>query len=72
MADDGTPDLDDLLERISVMSPGQLEPDIDHGTADHPRGWRGVVNEYGVIAYFGDENEAFRYRLDLINRRLNG
>ena len=57
--------LDDLLEDISVMEPHMWEND------DGPKGWYAVCDERGIIAYFGDENDAYRFRLDLINRRLN-
>lgn len=35
-------------------------------------GWFYVANEIGVCAYFGKEEDAFRFRLAEINRRLNG
>jgi hypothetical protein len=59
-------DLDTLLEEITVQEIDGREigtPCVD--------GWFGVANEEGIFAYFGDENEAFKYRLDYINRILN-
>lgn len=35
-------------------------------------GWWAVVDDNGAYAYFGKEEDAFRFRLDEINRRLNG
>ena len=34
--------------------------------------WWAVSNENGIIAYFGKEEDAFRFRLAEINRALNG
>lgn len=60
--------LDDLLELI------QVETDIiDLRDGQHNvDGWFGVSNEEGIIAYFGTQEEAFSYRLNYINRVLNG
>lgn len=60
-----TQSLDDLLEEFSVYPPGQWENDI--GPAD----WFAVSNGDGIIAYFADENDAYSFRLDKINRILN-
>lgn len=57
--------LDNLLESISVMPPGHWENN------DGPRDWWAVVNDDGIIAYFGREEDAFRFRLDYINALLN-
>jgi hypothetical protein len=54
-----------LLEEIEVMGPGMWENE------DGPKGWYAVSNTYGIIAYFPEEKEALRYRLDYINRLLN-
>lgn len=35
-------------------------------------GWFYVANEEGVCAYFGKIEDALRFRLAEINRRLNG
>lgn len=58
--------LDELLETWSVYGPGVWEND------DGPHGWRAVANDDGIVAYFGTESDAFRFRLAEINRALNG
>jgi len=57
--------LDDLLDSISVHSPGFWENETG------PKDWWAVSNEEGIIAYFGKETDAFFFRLALINARLN-
>ena len=57
--------LDELCDDISVMEPGMWEND------QGPDGWFAVTNTDGIIAYFGNERDAFRFRLDYINRILN-
>ena len=57
--------LDNLLEDISVIDPYEWENE------NGPVGWFAVCNEEGIIAYFMNETDAYRFRLDLINRRLN-
>ena len=59
--------LDYWLDTITVIEPGTLEPKYNVG----PPGWWGVSNEHGIVAYFGKEKDAFRFRLAEINRRLN-
>ncbi len=62
--------LDDLLEVWSVMAPGQWENEASDSIIGD---WYAVVNdEKGIIAYFGDEQDACRFRLSEINRVLNG
>lgn len=58
--------LDDLLETWQVFEPGMWENDTG------PKGWYAVANDDGIIAYFGNEADAFRFRLAEINRELNG
>lgn len=54
-------DLDQALDEFSVMD------------ANPPMtGWFAVVDEDGINAYFSTQQAAYRHRLDLINRRLNG
>lgn len=60
------PDLYARLSEWSVHDPGMWEND------DGPEGWYAVSNHQGIVAYFHDENDAYRYRLDQINRDLNG
>lgn len=55
----------DLLESISVMGPGDWENESG------PANWWAVVSDDGIIAYFGEETDALRFRLDYINRILN-
>lgn len=57
--------LDDLLEEISVVPPGQWENEFG------PKGWYAVCNNEGIIAYFNKENLAFGFRLWYINSILN-
>jgi hypothetical protein len=56
--------LDELLEEISVLD------EWDNQTKGL-EGWFAVTTDLGIIAYFGEESEAFRFRLDYINRILN-
>lgn len=60
------PSLDDLLEEWSVLEPGMWENDSD------PKDWYAVCNQDGIIAYFSNESDAYRFRLSEINRILNG
>jgi hypothetical protein len=56
-------DIDDLFEIIAVDAPGLW--DNEHG----PKGWWAVSHaDVGIVAYFMDETDAFRFRLDWINR----
>lgn len=56
--------LNELLEEISVLD------DWDNQTSGLD-GWFAVATDLGIVAYFGSEPEAFRFRLDYINRILN-
>ena len=58
--------LESLLDEWSVLVPGQW--DNDQG----PKDWYAVCDDEGIVAYFGDEATAFRFRLSEINRILNG
>jgi hypothetical protein len=61
-----TKDLDELLEDVSVLSPGMWENDSG------PSDWYAVCNDDGgIIAYFWKEVDTYRFRLDYINRILN-
>ncbi len=53
------------LDAVQVCAPGMWEN--DQGPSD----WFAVVNDDGIIAYFGDETDALRFRLDYINRQMN-
>lgn len=58
--------LDNLLESVFVLDPGVWANDIG------PKDWYAVgTDDDGVIAYFFRESDAYRFRLDYINRKLN-
>lgn len=57
--------LDELLDEISVLSPGQWDNE------DGPKDWYAVCTEKGIVAYFGKEIHALNFRLQLINQKLN-
>ncbi len=58
--------IDELLANWQVDMPGMWENDTG------PKGWWGVSNDdEGIVAYFFREVDAFRFRLDMINRELN-
>lgn len=58
--------LDSLVKDWSVSEPGAW--DNDQG----PLGWYAVLNTEGIVAYFQNGADAFRFRLAEINRALNG
>ena len=60
-------DLDDLLDEISVFHPGQWANEHSPTLGE----WYAVCDEEGIRAYFGKEEDAFFFRLALINARLN-
>lgn len=60
------PALGALLETRSVMPPGAWEND------QGPEDWYAVCNDEGIVAYFADSTDAFRFRLSEINRALSG
>lgn len=60
--------LDSLLENIGVLEPGMW----DNAAAGVIGDWYAVVNDEGIIAYFGKQSDAYRFRLAEINRVLNG
>ena len=61
--------LNELLEEISVQEIDEKVAALNN--IQDLVGWFGVVTDLGIIAYFGNEREAFRFRLDYINRILN-
>lgn len=63
-------DLDALLDEWAVHVPGMWENEL----SDHPllKDWYAVSNTNGIVAYFGKEEDACRFRLAEINRELNG
>lgn len=62
-------DLDYYLEEIAVQ---EVDSDLAiNNKIPNLIGWFAVINEEGIIAYFGIEKDAFRFRLDYINIILN-
>ena len=57
--------LDELLEEITVCDEWENE------SSKSLEGWFAVVTDLGIVAYFGSEQDAFRFRLDYINLILN-
>lgn len=59
--------LEEALARFDVHPPGSLPYDAIPG-------WWGVSDAEagGIVAYFGEEIDACRYRLAEVNRALNG
>lgn len=61
-------DIDYWLDEYHVYLPEEL-----NNYPDGLRGWYAVESpEQGIMAYFANESDAFRFRLSEINRRLNG
>jgi hypothetical protein len=59
--------LEQWLEDVDVLPPGMWD------NTEGPVGWHAVMTESdgGIIAYFSNEVDAYRFRLDYINRKLN-
>jgi hypothetical protein len=57
--------IEETLEKWQVIAPGQWENE------DGPEDWWAVENDNGIVAFFGDEVDANRYRLWMVNRDLN-
>lgn len=55
----------ELLDEWQVHGPGMWENE------EGPAGWFAVSNDEGIVAYFGNEDDAFHWRLAMINRILN-
>ena len=50
-----------------------MEPGLwENESSPHLKDWFAVSNNEGIIAYFGREDDAYMFRLDYINRILNG
>jgi hypothetical protein len=60
----------DLLDVWAVHDPGMWENELSPLLKD----WFAVSSDDagGIVAYFAEEKDAYRYRLDQINRELNG
>lgn len=57
--------IDYWLDEIGVSPAEFMDP------MEYPKVWFVVTDLFGVVAAFATEEEAMRYRLDLINRILN-
>lgn len=66
--------LDDAYDEIVVDGPGTFEGPGPWDTSEHAihHTWWAVSDGNRTLAFFASERHAFRFRLDLINRRLNG
>lgn len=64
-------DLDYWLDNITVTEVDDYHNEVNDYKLSGVLGWFYVADDTGVIAYFGKENDAFHFRLDLINRKLN-
>lgn len=60
--------LESLLQEIDVMRVAELD---NHNGNPMLEDWFAVSDTNGIIAYFGEIEEALHYRLDYINRILN-
>lgn len=60
--------LDQLLEEVDVLSPGMWYNEL---SSTEMSGWWVVCTAEGIVAYFCNENDANRFRLDYVNRILN-
>lgn len=68
--------VDELFEEISVLDVADMIENFKVGSKMYNlnaalKDWVAVANDDGIIAYFGERSEAFRFRLDYINRILN-
>lgn len=59
----------ELLDVWAVHPPGMWKNELSSSPIGN---WYAVSDDSGIVAYFHDENDAYRYRLDQINRELNG
>jgi hypothetical protein len=69
--------LNEACDMISVFDPEALAVGYEDGGSPHPKGYWGVQgdglpDDADAMTYFPTEQLAFRYRLSLINRLLNG
>lgn len=67
-------DIDQLLEDWQVQEVDTLYLTVQYSreTAILMGGWYEVSNNEGTVAYFAEETDALRFRLNEINRELNG
>ena len=69
-------DLDTLLDEISVMECDDMIDDFEKDQRMCQlnllmKGWYAVTSDLGILAYFSAEKDAYRFRLEYINRILN-
>jgi len=60
-------DIDSLLEEIQVLEPHTWGNLVSKSLSE----WWAVTTDLGIIAYFGCELDAHRFRIDYINRIMN-
>lgn len=58
-------DIYELLDNIAVEETNMFT------AGDHPINMYAVISTNGILAYFANELDAYRFRLDYINRLLN-
>jgi hypothetical protein len=63
--------LDSMCDLISVGDVDDHHNESNGGKLSGILGWCFVDDSERVIAYFANETDAFRFRLDLINQKLN-
>lgn len=65
--------LDDWLEAVHVHEMPYDTEEAQQPATKYLEGWSAVstADDGGIIAYFRDEADAFRFRLDYINGKMN-
>lgn len=65
--------LNEWLESVQVTEISDYENKVNNNGLTAVIGWFGVSTDHdgGFIAYFRDEKDAFAYRLDYINTKIN-
>lgn len=58
-------DIQYWLDNMTVF--WRIEPELYRG----PKGYCSFANEHGIVAYFKEQDDAFRYRIAEVNRALN-
>jgi hypothetical protein len=63
--------LDDWLDAVTVHDPDGRKDTPN--PKNWPKDWWGVsaADQGGILAYFANETDAYRFRLDYINHRMN-
>lgn len=64
--------LEIALEKWQVWEPGMWENELSDPRTNLIGDWWAVSNDDGIVAYFGREADAYRFRLAEVNRELNG